>query len=472
MDFVHKVQQVIKKHNLLVPGDTIIVAVSGGPDSVALLHILKDLSVDWRLELIVCHVNHQFRREESNHEANQVKRLAKQLGLSCEIGVFDVPQYQKQHGMNAQVAARNVRYLYLHQIADKYQANKIALGHHADDQAETILMRMVRGTGPAGLLGIPLQRTENNVELIRPLLSIYKSEILSYCDQHNVMYCEDSSNTDRKYTRNQMRVDVIPYLKQWNPKLPQALNKLGIMMRDEDDYMNEQTQKWFEQYVTKTGGDYYFTRHSFLSLAFALQRRLIKLILSYLSSDFDDQDYTKVELIRTAMEQSLTPSLQLHISQDICFLLEYDQVRIGSYLQHKGDDFLYLIEQVPSLQTIYEAGIKISFQVEDVKADKDKSYTKANNLDAFFDLDLVALPIKIRSRHPGDRIQLMGLEGSKKVKNLFIDEKIPPSRRTIIPIIVDANDEILWVAGFRQAALAKITQNTLRILHMKQIGFI
>ena len=179
-------------------GDAVVVAVSGGPDSVTLLHILFLLSGRYGWRLVAAHVNHRFRGAESDREAAFVADFAAKLGLPCRIATIDVPAFIEETALNAQTAARIKRYAFLHEVAAEFGAARIALAHHADDQAETLVMRILRGTGPTGLAGMPERRWEKKVELIRPLLRIYKSELLHYLAEHDLPYCLDSSNDERK----------------------------------------------------------------------------------------------------------------------------------------------------------------------------------------------------------------------------------------------------------------------------------
>jgi tRNA(Ile)-lysidine synthase len=474
MGFVHKVRQTIEQEQLLQAEDTVIVAVSGGPDSVALLHVLKEISVDLRLKLIVVHVNHQFRGIESDQEAASVVKLAEELRLPCEVGTIDVPEYIRSEALNAQVAARDKRYEFLFATAAEYNAQKIALAHHADDQAETILMRLLRGSGTSGLAGMPIRRIEKNVELIRPFLRINKSELLTFCEQRHIIFSEDSSNKDRKYLRNQIRLDIMPYLQQWNSQLPQALNRLGEMLKDEDTYLASETDRVFAQVANKDERGYFFSAEGFASLPVALQRRLIKLILSYLSPKMDIYDYTRVELIRNGIIQQTTPSMELDISEGISFTREYDRISLGRKTRDENLNFTYVVNQFPCEIVIAESDLKIDFQLTDnihALTDTDVNYYGDKD-QAYFDFDCLALPLTIRSRRQGDRIKLVGLNGSKKVKDIFIDEKIAPSRRNQIPVIADAEDRVIWIPGIRFSVQAPIGNQSARILHMKCNHFI
>jgi tRNA(Ile)-lysidine synthase len=471
MNLIDQVERRIEEHKMLVQGDAVVVAVSGGPDSVALLHILFLLSERYAWKLVAAHVNHQFRGEESASEAVFVANLAKQWGLPCEVAEIDVPAYIQQTSLNGQAAAREKRYEFLHAVAQQYSAKSIALAHHADDQAETILMRLIHGTGPSGLTGMQEIRREKKVELIRPFLRIYKSDIEQHCLQHGLAFCRDSSNELRKYFRNQIRLDVMPMLRTYNDHLPESLNRLADMMQAEDDYMESAAQQFFAEQVTFESRCVRFSRQPFARLHVALQRRLIKLILDYLALGVEKVDFARIELMRNAILQDQTSNLKLDINEQLCMVREYDSIRfqapritVGAYA------YPIMLEEVEL--RIPEAGKKLIIHVcERKEISVDVISSSPLDTEAFFDLDQLELPLLVRSRVTGDRMQPYGLNGTKKVKDMFIDAKIPPSQRDAVPLIVDAKGQVLWIPGLRHSNHAPVQTETVHMLHMKLIPY-
>jgi tRNA(Ile)-lysidine synthase len=472
MNLLDKVERRIEEHKLLAQGDVVVVAVSGGPDSVALLHILFLLSERYAWKLVAAHVNHQFRGEESASEAVFVANLAKMWGLPCEVAEIDVPAYIQQTSLNGQTAAREKRYEFLHTVAEQYSAKSIALAHHADDQAETILMRLIRGTGPSGLTGMQEIRREKKVELIRPFLRIYKSDIEQHCLQHNLAFCRDSSNELRKYFRNQIRLDVMPMLRSYNDSLPESLNRLADMMQAEDDYMEGAVQQFFAEQVTFDSRCALFSRQPFARLHVALQRRLIKLILDYLALGVEKVDFARIELMRTAILQDQTSNLKLDINEQLYMVREYESIRFQAPRTDVGS-FSYPIALEDAELLIPEVGKKLTFDVCRHKEMTLDGSLVSSPLDteAFFDLDQLELPLLVRSRAAGDRMQPYGLNGTKKVKDMFIDAKIPPSQRDAIPVIVDAKGQVLWIPGLRHSKHAPVHTETVQVLHMKLIPY-
>ena len=470
MNLVSQIEQTIEADKLIAPGDAVVVAVSGGPDSVALLHVLFLLAPKWDLRLVAAHVNHQFRGAESDAEAEFVASFASKLGLPCEVGVIDVPAYIEHTALNAQAAAREKRYDFLHAVAEQHGATRIALAHHADDQAETVMMRILRGTGPSGLAGMPMHRVEKKVELIRPLLRIYKSEVVQHCLEHGLSFCLDSSNESRKYFRNQVRLDVLPMLRKYNEQLPESLNRLAELMRAEDDYMDGEAVRAFEAIVTPSARSCRLSRADFARLHIALQRRLIKLILKYLASGLERPDFARMEAVRHAIVQKQPANIKLDIYEQLSFVREYDDVRFQRPAALTSS-FSYTLDVAAAAELqVPEAGMKFLISVQEAGEDRIPSFrsdSSSTSSEAIFDLDALAFPLTVRNRAAGDRIEPLGLNGSKKVKDMFIDAKIPPSLRETTPLLVDAAGRILWIPGIRRSRHALAHSGTKRLLRIQ-----
>lgn len=463
MNLLQKVEKTIRTEHLLQTGDSIVAAVSGGPDSVALLHILFSLSRTWGWRLVVAHVNHGFRPEESRREAEFVRDLARRLELPCEVAELDMPAVLEAEGGNPQDTARERRYAALREAALRHGAGRIALAHHADDQAETVLMRLLHGTGISGLAGMPIRRMCGNVELIRPMLRIYKSEVYEYLHGNGLDYCVDSSNKSMKYERNRIRLEALPYLKQFNPRIAEALNRLSWVTAAEDDYMEEVAREALARFVDCSPGEAAFARKPFVGLHFALQRRLIKLILNYLSGDTGSFDYSGSELAREAIVQEVPTTLELDIGKGIRLVREYERIRFTVH-RFKSEPFDILLDPDAAGGTLElpAAGCAVRYAFFQ-SADELPDDWKHSRFAAVFDAGTVRFPLHIRSRRDGDRMQIAGLNGSKKVKDIFIDEKIAPERRGLIPIVTDRDNTIVWIPGLRRSVHAQTTDKTSRL---------
>lgn len=469
MNVLNKAEAYIHEHGLLCPEDRVVVAVSGGPDSVALLGVLQMLAAKWPLTLVVAHVNHGFRPQESAAEATLVAALADRLGLPLEVGEFDLPRYIKDTGLNAQDAARRKRYGFLQEVAARHGASKIALAHHAGDQAETLVMRFMRGTGPGGLAGIPPKRPFSNVELIRPFLGLEKEELLAFCHENGLAYCSDSSNEKRIYTRNRIRLDLLPALRAYNPRLTQSLNRLSELLQTENDYLLQETQTLFQAIVQPVEGGYAFSRAAFLGAHLALQRRLIKLILDYLSAGKDDDGeagYDRIQTIHAFISKESAPNISWEAGMGVRFLREYDGIRL--YAPPPGSArFFHYISGQDSRGTLpfAGAGMEIRWWTTDQAAGPPSEEELAGST-VVFDREALRFPLAWRPRKQGDRMKPFGLNGSKKVKDIFIDAKIPAELRKAWPVLTDAEDTILWLPGLTRSSHSMVTSNTGQYLCM------
>jgi len=464
---VEQVRQIGREERLWSPGDCIIVAVSGGPDSVALLHMLHHLAAepDFELRLVCAHVNHGFRGAESDEEAEFVRRMASELGIPFELGVFDIPSYMKESGHGAQPAAREKRYEFLHSVAKKYGAAAIALAHHADDQAETVLMRILRGSGSSGLAGMRMKRREKNVELIRPLLRIYKDDLIHMCQKTGIPYVTDSTNLLPKYARNAIRLDVLPFLGQYNSGLAESLNRLAEVVGTEDDFIQQKAEQVYQELVFDEGGVFSFKIESFVALHAALQRRLIKLILNYLPLGTEDNDFTKIEAIRKGAIQELPTTWSLDLGGGLRCMREYDTIRFMPDARDSGLSYTYPVEDFPA--EISVPGTEHCLRFTRYGANMGSvSLDELGDEEAVFDADKLLYPLTVRSRLPGDFMKVIGLNGSKKVKDIFIDAKIPPSSRSLIPMVTDAKGQIIWIPGLRRSAIATVSQHTTSVLRI------
>lgn len=455
-------------HRMWGAGDTILVAVSGGADSMALLHMLHALTREQDIKLVAAHVNHGFRIEESAFELEVVQSFADSLHVPCETITLDLPTYIEENRLNLQAAAREKRYEFLYQTAIRHGASRIALAHHADDQAETVLMRLIRGAGLTGLAGMSSVRREKNLQLIRPLLRMNKSDLLRYCEEHEIPYCVDSSNLTRHYFRNTIRLDVIPYLMQYNPQLPLSLQKLAEVAGAEDDWMEQQTAELFSRIVRSGQGECQVECQELSSLHVALQRRLIKLILNYLSQEPDNITYGAVETMRLAASSDAPATWRMDVAGGIRCLREYGVMRWVHMTaeQETVNHYDYVIED-GSDELIEAAPSGWSFRLEWLPGTDLKPSSRK---EAYFDVAGLVFPLHVRNRVPGDRIHVLGLNGSKKVQDMFVDEKIPPSRRELYPLLCDGEGKLLWIPGLRRSTHALAGSGSARVLRITALN--
>ncbi|AIQ10646.1 tRNA lysidine(34) synthetase TilS [Paenibacillus durus] len=462
-ELVDSVMDAAAEHRLWGPGDAIVVAVSGGPDSVALLHVLHEISQSrMPLTLICAHVNHGF-RAESAQEAELVRRTAKELGIPFELAEFDIPSFMKESGLGPQEAAREKRYRFLIDTAKRRGARSVALAHHADDQAETVLMRLLRGSGLSGLAGMRWRRTEKNVELIRPFLRINKAALVDVCRRRGFLYAEDPSNAQTKYRRNAVRLKVLPFLTRYSPKLSRSLTQLAEIAGAEDDFMEDAAAKCFADIVLQEQGKCTLDRAAFAVVPSALQRRLIKLILNYLSADTPETDFPKIEAVRRGILQDMPTAWSLDLGRGITCIRQYNTIYfLSAPLDHQASYAYRLPKPQPRLELseINKALVMTLAERGNIAALKGEG----SRMSARFDYKELVFPLTIRSRLPGDTIKVMGLNGSKKVKDIYIDDKIPSTERSRIPLVCDGLGNIVWIPGIRRSVHAAVGDHTASVL--------
>ena len=444
---------------------TILAAVSGGPDSMAMLHMLKALGDELGFPVIAAHVNHKLRGAEADAEAELVRRTAESWGVPCVVGEIDMPAHLARTGGNAQAAARRLRYEFLRRAALERGAPVLATAHHADDQAETVLMRLMHGTGPGGLAGIAEHRVEEGLELIRPLLRISKAEILQYCERNGVPYATDSSNLNTRYFRNAVRLEVLPFLERYSPAVRSSLARLAEIAAAEDDYLQRAAREAFATLVRPEGDGWAADRRGFCKLHLALQRRLIKLILNCLANRGIPVDFDRVEDILAAAVADAPTVTRMDLGGGAVWLREYDRMVFASAAE-AATTFCHVVPFPDTEIEVPEAGLVFRFQTLPAPVEGDFGGDRRT---AWFDLSELKFPLRLRSREKGDRMEPFGLGGSKKVQDIFVDAKIPRSRRDRTPLLADGDGRILWIPGVCRSRHAPVAAGTARVLRVEAV---
>ncbi len=462
-ELVRRTRLAAEQAGLWKRGDRIVVAVSGGPDSTALLHVLHALSDECGIRIVAAHANHGFRPEESEREAAHVRDWCAALGIPCVIAALDIPAAIAAAGGNAQSIAREKRYAFLHETAAAHDAASIALAHHADDQAETVLMRLLRGTGLTGLSGMALKRTEKNVELIRPFLRMKKSDLIRYCEAAGLAYCVDSSNAKTVYVRNSVRHDVLPMLERYNPNIAESLVRLAEISAEESDYLDREAEAAFRAKVRAGRQECTMERQSLLDLHVALQRRLIKLILNYLALEKVSTAFERIEGMRRAASDDAPSTAVIEAGTGIRCIREYDTLRWTNDANGQPPAaYEYIIGPEVGSLLIPEASARLAIAWMD-RADTPRL---ADREEAVFDAEGVAFPLIVRNRRPGDRMRVIGLNGTKKVQDMFVDGKVAPAWRDRIPLVWDAEGRLLWIPGVRRSSIAPVSPESTRVIRM------
>lgn len=459
---INKVRTTIERHCMLNPDDRVIVAVSGGPDSVALLHILNRIKEEYNLHLRVAHLNHLL-RDEAHIEAEFVRELAERLNLDFSYREIDISKLAKDENINIEIAGRKARYTFLSKVAEENEAQKIAMGHTADDQAETVLMRLLRGAGIEGLKGIPPIRGM----IIRPLIEINREEILKFLRQNGFEWKIDISNQSSLFLRNRIRCDLLPKIERdYNYRFRDSLLKLAEICREEDTFVSNLAMKKLKSSIIEHNSDgISLDKKKITSLPVVLRKKVFRHILKMMWSGLERIQYAHLEGIENILKNQ--ESSELILPHDTKFIITDGTIYIKSGAHETKTESKYFEYEIsnPGEFMIPEINMKIIVsldRIDDIKL----NYNDKNR--AFFDADKISFSLIVRGRKPGDRFQPYGMKGSKKIKELMIDEKIPYKRRGAIPIF-ESKNEIIWIGGIRRAEIARIDKSTQSILSIKII---
>jgi len=462
---IKKVKETIKKYHMLESGDSVVVAVSGGPDSIALLKVLETLSDEYGLTLITAHLNHGL-REEADSEAKFVREISREMGIKFECKKVDINFIRKGTGKSIEDISRDVRYQFLNDVVKRHHAHKIALGHHLNDQVETVLINFFRGSGPEGLKGMLPARDSI---YIRPFLYLTRKEIISFLDFNKIFFMRDTSNTGDVYLRNRIRHLLIPELKaKYNLNLEESLSNMAEIMRLEDDYMKSVTGKILSEWGAEPddNNEVRIKISELRKYHEAVQRRIIKNILRRSTPNNQGIGYSHIKAVKDlAYSDHASGHLNLPyhtvVRREYAFLVISKAGKFDRNFIKEHDQVFYKVT-LPGSVNIAESGKTIIFDFVEPPVQ-----IKSNKRDiVFMDYGKINLPLVIRTGKPGDRIQPLGMKGTKKIKSYFIDEKVPLNLRKDIPLLLD-QESVLWIAGMRMSERVKITEKTRRILKVE-----
>lgn len=442
-----KVEAFLKKRQFPIKNKGILVGVSGGPDSLALLHFLWSHTDKWNVQIYAAHVDHMFRGKESEEEALFVKRFCEDRKIPFEMKQINIPDYMEKTGLSSQVAARECRYEFFQEVMDKFNLSVLVLGHHGDDQIETILMRLTRGGAGKARAGIPFSRTFHNGVIVRPFLCLNREEIEEYCLHHQLEPRRDPSNEKDVYSRNRFRKYILPFLRKENPQVHEQFQRLSEDLESDEEFLVQLTEERLESVITKKMD----TRISidieaFNLMPLPLQRRGIQLILNYLykvrpaslSAIHIEKIFSVLQSPHPSGTLDFPNGLKVVRSYQECSFQFYTHTNPISYkleVSEPGEVFLPNGD-ILMIEILHDEAVKISSPAQSLL------YMKAD-----------VLPLVIRTRKNGDRMTIKGMNGTKKLKNLFIDEKVPIHMRNSWPIVTDRNDQIVWVPGLKKSNL-------------------
>ncbi|REJ06869.1 tRNA lysidine(34) synthetase TilS [Halobacillus trueperi] len=439
----HAVHNFISKHQMIQPHETILVAVSGGPDSVALLHFLCAMKEKLSLRLIALSVDHQLRGEESQADLRFVETMCEEWGVEFVGTSVDVQAYKKDTGKGTQEAARELRYAFFEKMMYAYEADALAMGHHGDDQAETILMQLMRSARPEAVQGMPATRRFACGRIIRPFLTASKDQIASYLEDRALKVRMDPSNEETEYTRNAVRQYLLPFMKESNPQFHKHMQVWSERAREERSYINEQAQKVLETVHFSSNVEKFvqLSKQTFKTFPLALQRTAFHLILNYLYvNQNEDISYLHEEMFMNLLNDE-KPNASLDFPEGLKIIRAYDDISFSFSKEQEWKGYSYILEMGEELQLPDGSQIRADWFSGDGTEDAHTYLCDSHH---------VNLPLVVRTRQEGDRMRLRGMNGSKKVKDIFIDQKIPARLRPTWPIVTDQAGKILWVVGLKK----------------------
>ena len=499
VEVVSKVSDYIRQHKLLSSHEIIVVAVSGGADSVCLFHLLVGLREHLDLKLHIAHLNHQLREAESEADALYVQGLAKQFNAQITLCKQDVLAYKKGRDCCLEEAARELRYKFFNEVAKEIGAKRVVIGHTQDDNVETILMHILRGTGISGLRGLapcstlpyshvkPSRygsiRTEQQGELlaIRPLLNITREETLNYCRIHKLLPRADSSNLLLSFKRNRLRLELLPLLKEYNPCVNNSILQLAEIAKADLTFIEGQAVQAWKKVARWTGDMIILDKRRTIALPVSLQRQVIRFALSEIQGDLRDIGLNNIEAARNLLEKSV--GKELHLPNNIICYSEYNEIVIShaapksiclKTTADKTEDSPVSLDQV-SLnipgETILPGWKVITSFFQ--KSHGSQGIYKTKWRDPFtadLDIAVTGTQLFVRNRKTGDRFQPLGMKLAKTLQNFMVDIKLPMAQRSQVPLLCSLQ-QIHWIVGFRIDERVKITSDTTEILHVEFIRF-
>ena len=451
-DLIRKADETIRRYGLLSPGDTVLAGFSGGPDSTCLLLVLHALQEAYRLDIHAVYVDHSLRPAETPAEAAFCRALCEGCGITLLHRSVDVASYRKTRRMNLQEAARQMRYQAFQDAAHEVRADRIAIGHTADDQAETFIMRLTRGSGPAGLAGIPVKRGK----IVRPLIEVERHEIDCFLKERGIAPVADSSNLKEDYFRNLVRLSVMPLLKRNNPNLVHSLVTTMAILQEEERYFAVLVTKTLMKLISrKTGQRIELFLSPMESLDTVILRRVLRRAIEEIEG-LRSVGFGHIEDVIRLIRHGAAGS-RLMLPQGIRVIRDYALLVITSEepVRIAASELA-----VPGETAVVGAGVVIIASLV-----QHPEQTGDGRSSIVLDADKMKLPLMIRPRRAGDTFHPLGFGRTKKIQDLFVDLKVPRDERDRIPLVT-SGDDIVWVAGYRADDRFKVTAQTKKFLRL------
>jgi tRNA(Ile)-lysidine synthase len=456
-----KVMSYIKDNKLINSGDRILVALSGGPDSVCLLNILFGLKKELNIEIGAAHINHLLRGEDAYKDEEYVIKICEEIGVPCFVTRVDINNYSKEHKLSSEMAGRQVRYDFFEEIVKKEGFNKVATAHNANDQAETILFRLMRGTGLEGLGGIKASRDN---KIIRPILCLSRQEVEDYVEMKGLKPRIDKTNFEKVYNRNKIRLDILPYMKEnFNEDIIHTLNRMSILLQKDNEFLEKIAINSYNKYCIEAE-DYFIIKEGIFKEEEPITNRVLRHILVKYSKSNYDFEMKHINEVFSLSKKGSGKIVDLpngiyaeNIYGDIYIKNKKNKYVIGSHEEKVSINKIEINKQI-----VDYGQFEIEFSVIDNDQKNAENLNQDNSIQCF-DFDKINDNILIRKRIDGDKMIPLGMKGNKKLKDIFIDMKIPKDERGIIPILC-FDEKIAWIIGIRTSEEYKVTNQSRNIL--------
>lgn len=447
-----KIKRFIDNHQLIEKNDKILLAVSGGPDSMALLHIMSGLQEQLQFKIGVAHLNHQL-RPEAEAEQQYLKKYCQTYNIVFYSRSVDVLAYARSEKKSLEEAGRDQRYQFFSELLQQFEWNKLATAHHKDDRAETVLLHLLRGSGVKGLRSImPVSGS-----LIRPLLVVSKTEILAYLDLNGINYYIDESNYDLSYLRNRVRHELLPILQTYNPQIVAGLNQLADIAEEENRAIERENDLlWVQLIISEQAGKIILNNKKLQQVMPAYQRRLVQKALTRLKG-YSGWSMPAIDYVLNLAKKTGSAK-HINLPQGVLVSKQYGEL-VFSLRQQQERSFFYEIS-LPGSVSIEETGEIFSFTIV-----TRENFQSANG-ETYLDYDKIEQPLFLRSRVDGDRFAPAYMQGTKKLKDYFIDIKLPVVERNLVPVLA-SKQEIYALLGYRLARNASVDSATRNILVIK-----
>ncbi|MFA4858527.1 MAG: tRNA lysidine(34) synthetase TilS [Candidatus Margulisiibacteriota bacterium] len=450
----------IREYKMFNPSEKVLVGVSGGADSIALLQLLADFRVELGITLHVVHINHMLRGDDSDADERYVQQLVKSFSLPITVERFNARDYAEKNKQGIEEAARDFRYSFYEKMARDTGAQKVALGHNADDNIETFIMRLLRGSGTAGLIGIPPIRGK----IVRPLILIWRRDVDRFCALKKLVPRIDYTNYETIYLRNRIRLKLIPQLKVFNNNINEVLLNTILLLTQDNLFLLLQAEEAFkavckkntpEEVVLKTG--------KFLELAEPIRGHVLRQAIQAVKGDLKEIAHIHIQDILKLAGQ--TEAKEAHLPGGITVVLTKDNITLlqGKPVLPQGITGEFDLH-IPGQVVLEAAGVRLIAKPINIVNNID--IASATDKKVYLNFDRVARILKVRGRRSGDKFNPLGISGTKKLQDFFVDEKVPQEERDQVPIVL-SEGRIVWVAGLRISEEFKVTPATRRVLELR-----